>query len=39
MLNYFNDKYKTKEMCNKAINACLLTLKFVVDWFVMRKMI
>ena len=39
MLNYFHDKYKTKETCNKAIDACLLALNFVDDWFVTRKMI
>ena len=25
-------------MCDKAVNCCLLALKFVPDWFVMNKM-
>ena len=39
MLNYYLDTHKTQEMCNKAFDAFLSTLKFVPDWFVTRKMI
>ena len=33
------DKYKTQHMCDKAVDDCLVTLKFVSDWFVTSKMI
>ena len=36
MLKYCHDKNKTSEMCVKAVDAYLLALKFVSDWFVAR---
>lgn len=39
MLKYCPDRYKTQLMCNNAVNACLLALKFVPRWFVTTKMI
>ena len=33
------DQYKTQQMCDKAVDDCLATLKFVPDWFVTSKMI
>ena len=39
MLKYCLDKYKTQEMCDKAVNAFLAALKFVPDGFVTKKMI
>lgn len=26
------DSYKTSEMCDKAVDACLPTLKLIPDW-------
>ena len=31
MLNYCLDRFKTQEMCNKAVDFCLLALNFVPD--------
>ena len=31
------DRYKTQEICNKAADAFLPTLKFIHDWFVTNK--
>ena len=39
MLKYFPDRYKTQEICYKAVDVYLLALKFVSDWFVRSKMI
>ena len=39
MLKHCPDKYKTQEMCVKAVDSYLLTLKFVLYWFVMSKML
>ena len=39
MLKYCLDKYKAQEMCYKAVDSCLLALKFVRDWFVTNEMI
>ena len=41
MLKYCPDKhkYKTREMCDKAVDFCLITLKLVCDWFVTNKML
>ena len=39
MLKYFLDRYKTKEMCDKAVDKFLPALKFVPDWFVTGKII
>ena len=33
------DKYKTRRMCDEAVNDSLATLKLVPDWFVINKMI
>ena len=38
-LKYCHDRYKTQEMCNKAVDDFLPALKFVRDWFVTSKMI
>ena len=38
-LRYVRDQYKTKKMCNKAVDDCLAALKLAPDWFVTRKMI
>ena len=38
-LKYCHDRYKTQEMCNKAVQDFLPALKFVPDWFVTSKMI
>ena len=37
MLKYCLDRYKTQEMCYKTVNAFLVTLQFVPDWFVASK--
>ena len=34
MLKYYFDRYKTQEMCDKAVDVFLTTLKFIPDWFV-----
>ena len=39
MLKYCLYKYKTQEMCDKAVNSYLLALNFVPDWFVTNKII
>ena len=39
MLKYCHDRYKTQEMCDKAIDAYLPALKFISDWFVINKML
>ena len=39
MLKYFVDRYKTQEMCDKTVDAFLLTLTLALDWFVTSKMI
>ena len=39
MLQYCLDRYKSQEMCDKAVDVFLTTLKLVCDWFVMRKML
>ena len=39
MLKYCLDGYKTQEMCDKAVDAFLSTLKFVPDWFVENEML
>ena len=30
-------RYKTREICNKAVDNFLPTLKFVPDWFLRNK--
>ena len=39
MLKYCLNRHKTHKMCDKAADAFLLTLTFVRDWFVTKKMI
>ena len=39
MLKYCVDRYKTQEMCDKAVDTYVQTLAFVPDWFVMSKII
>ena len=39
MLNCCFDRYKTQKLCDRAVNASLLALKFVPDWLVTKKMI
>ena len=37
MLKYCPYRHITQEMCVKAVDAYILTLKFVPDWFVKTK--
>ena len=39
MLKYCLGRYKTQEMCVKAVASFLPALKVVLDWFVTNKMI
>ena len=39
ILNYCLGRYKTRDMCGKAVDACLPTLKFVPDWFITNKIL
>ena len=40
VFHYFvPDRYKTQEMCHKAVDDFLPALKFVPDWFFTSKMI
>ena len=39
MLKYCSEKYMTQKMCDKALEGCLWTWKFVADWFVSSKII
>ena len=39
MLKYYSDKYEIKKMCDRAVDSCLLILKFVPDWFLTNKLI
>ena len=39
MLKYCSDRYKSQEICDKAVDSCLLALKFVPDWFVTNNRI
>ena len=38
-LKYCPYRYITQEMCEKAVDAYLLTSKFVPDWFVTPKVL
>ena len=38
MLKYCLDRYKAKEICDKAIDAFLPASKFIPDWFVTNQM-
>ena len=35
---YVPHQYKTKQICDSAVDDCLTALKFVLDWFVTSKM-
>ena len=37
MLKYCPDRYKTLDMCKKAVDVCLLALKYFPDWSVILK--
>ena len=37
ILKYCFDRFKTQEICDKAVDGFLLTIKFIPDWFVMKK--
>ena len=39
MLKYCLDRYKTQEICHKAVDAYLPLLKFVPHWFVTNMML
>ena len=39
LIVYCLDKYKTRKICNKAVDDCLAALKFILDWFVTNKML
>ena len=39
MLKYIIDKYKTQQVCDKAVDAYLPALQTVTDWFVTNKML
>ena len=38
-LKYCLNRHKPQEMCDKAVDTCLPTLKFVTLWFVTNKII
>ena len=37
MLKHYLYRYKTKETCGEAVDACLSLLEFVPDWFCNKK--
>ena len=37
MRKYYLDRYKTQQMFDKAVDACLPASKFVSNWFVTNK--
>ena len=39
LLNHCSRRYKTQIMFNKAVDTCLLSLKFVPDFFVMSNVL
>ena len=39
MLKYCLDRYNAQETCDEALDACLLALELVPDWFVTNKML
>ena len=39
MLKYCLNRYKSQEMCDKAVDAFLRTLNFFPDWFGPNKML
>ena len=39
MIVYCLDKNQTQEMCDKAADAFLPTLKFVLHWFAVKKVL
>ena len=38
-IRYVPDQYKTQQMYDEAVDACLAVLKSVPDWFVASKML
>ena len=38
-LRYVPDQYKTQQVCDKAVDDCLVVLQFVSDCFVTNKII
>ena len=38
-ITYVPDQYKTQQKCDKAVDDCLATLKFIPDWFATNKII
>ena len=36
-IRYVPDQYKTKQMCDEAVDVCLAALEFVPDWFVKKQ--
>ena len=39
MLKYYHDRYKTQEICDKAVDDFLPALKYVSYWFVTGKIV
>ena len=39
ILKYYINRYKSQEMCSKAVDACIPELKLVPDWFGTNKML
>ena len=39
ILQYCHDKYKTREVCDKTVDSCLLASKFVSDWSITSRTI
>ena len=39
VLKYCIDNYKIHERCDKAVGAFLPTLKYVLDWFVTKRIL
>ena len=37
-ITYVPDHYKSQQMCDKAVDDCLVALKFLPDWFATSKM-
>ena len=37
MLKYCHDKYRTQEICDKAVDSYLQALNFLTDWSVTSK--
>ena len=39
MLKHCLNRHKAQELCDKAVDDFLPTLKFILDWFVTNKII